>query len=29
MADKTDHGPQYASHAFGKRCKKAGVMPSI
>ena len=29
MADKTDHGPQYASHAFGKRCKKTGIVASI
>jgi hypothetical protein len=29
MADKTDRGPQYASYAFGTRCKKAGIMPSI
>ncbi len=25
----SDHGCQYTSYAFGKRCREAGVMPSM
>jgi putative transposase len=25
----SDHGCQYTSYAFGKRCQEAGIMPSM